>query len=147
MSVITVKSSIRNKQSGFTLIELMIVIAIIGILATVAIPAYQTYSDRSRFAEVVLAASNYKSASEVAVQTGRASAIANLNAGSYGIPPAITTGNAVGQYVDTVTIAGGLITATSTNLSTNTTYTLQAAIVNRGVQWTEGGGCMTAGLC
>ena len=125
----------------------MIVIAIVGILASVAIPAYETYADRSRFSEVVLAAATYKSAAEIAVQTGRAGAVASLNAGSHGIPPAIGSGGAVGSYVDTVNMAGGLITATSTNLTVNTTYTLKAAIVNRGIQWTEGGGCMVAGLC
>ena len=136
-----------QKQQGFTLIELMIVIAIIGILAAVAMPAYQTYADRARFSEVVLAVTPYKSAAEVAVQTGRAGALASLNAGSYGIPPAIGSGNAVGQYVDTVKMAGGLITATSTNLPANSTYTLQATIVNRGIQWTEGGTCLADGLC
>jgi len=142
-----VKSIRKNYQTGFTLIELMIVIAIIGILAAVAIPAYETYADRSRFAEVVLSASAYKSAAEVAVQTGRAGSIASLNDGSYGIPPAIASGGAVGQYVDTVNMVGGLITATSTNITPTTAYTLQAAIVNRGIQWSEGGGCVAAGLC
>ena len=54
-----------KKQQGFTLIELMIVVAIIGILAAVALPAYQTYTQRARFSEVVLATTPYKSAFEV----------------------------------------------------------------------------------
>jgi len=56
-----------KKQQGFTLIELMIVIAIIGILAAIALPAYQDYTARAKISEVVLAASTCKnSISEVA---------------------------------------------------------------------------------
>jgi type IV pilus assembly protein PilA len=138
----------RQRQTGFTLIELMIVIAIMGILATVAIPAYETYADRSRFTEVILAAAAYKSPTEVAVQSGRATTTGQLNAGQLGIPGAVASGTSVGKYVDTIDMAGGVITATSTNLAVApATYTLTATITNNGVFWSASGSCMTVGLC
>ncbi|OSZ64034.1 pilin [Hydrogenophaga sp. IBVHS2] len=62
----------RTLQKGFTLIELMIVVAIIGILAAVALPAYQDYTVRARMSEVVLAASSCRTALTEAFQTAPA---------------------------------------------------------------------------
>ncbi|MCV3287385.1 prepilin-type N-terminal cleavage/methylation domain-containing protein [Aeromonas media] len=58
-----------KRQSGFTLIELMIVVAIVAILAAIALPAYQTYSLRAKFSEVIAAAGPAKTAFEVCAQT------------------------------------------------------------------------------
>ncbi len=60
----------RSMQKGFTLIELMIVVAIIGILAAVALPAYQDYTVRAKVSEVILAASSAKVAVSEAAQAG-----------------------------------------------------------------------------
>jgi type IV pilus assembly protein PilA len=135
---------IKKVQKGFTLIELMIVVAIIGILAAVALPAYQTYTQRARFSEVVLATTPYKSAIEVGLQTGRVPlAVTDLAFGTYGIPaaPAATVNLA------SVTVSGvGAITATGTAAAGGATY-ITAPTLAIPVVWTVTGTCLNLGLC
>ncbi len=133
----------NNAQKGFTLIELMIVVAIIGILAAVALPAYQTYTKRAEFSEVVLAATPYKSAFEIAAQTGKFSALTGVDSGTNGIP---ASAGASG-VVTSVAMDEGVITATGTSDVDSMTYTLTPNGATAPIQWTEGGTCSAAGLC
>ena len=137
----------RN-QKGFTLIELMIVIAIIGILAAVALPAYQTYTKRAKFAEVIAAVAPYKVAIDLAMQKAASgcNAKANMTAGACGIPANITSTEAYG-VVATVTVAAGVITAVGTSDVDGSDYVLTASD-SVPVIWSDTtSGCLSAGLC
>lgn len=147
MKNLNAMNKMTNKaQKGFTLIELMIVVAIIGILAAVALPAYQTYSDRAKFAEAVLAATPLKSTIEVAVQTKSPADLAALAAGALGIPA-----NVAATATDHGTaVAAGVITVTWASDGSSlagVTYTLTPDGITAPITWTQGGTCLTKGYC
>ncbi|HFB3345499.1 TPA: pilin, partial [Neisseria gonorrhoeae] len=101
-------------QKGFTLIELMIVIAIVGILAAVALPAYQDYTARAQVSEAILLAEGQKSAvTEYYLNHGEWPA----NNTSAGVASSAT--DIKGKYVKSVTVAKGVVTAQMASTGVN----------------------------
>ena len=104
----------RTLQKGFTLIELMIVVAIIGILAAVALPAYQDYTIRAKMSEVILAMSSCRTSITEVYQSGPTAA-----PGPDGWGCEITTASQQTKYVAGVhTTANGAVLATVQNIAT-----------------------------
>jgi type IV pilus assembly protein PilA len=117
----------KQIQKGFTLIELMIVVAIIGILAAVALPAYQDYTIRAKVSELVLAASGAKT-------TVAEKAAADGTLASAGSGATIATG---GKVTSATVTAGGQITVggTAASVGTDVTIILSPTLVAGKVTW------------
>ena len=130
----------QRVQKGFTLFELMIVVAIIGILAAIALPAYQNYTVKAKFSEVIVGTSSLKTQVELCAQD--LGTVTGCTGGTNGINADIAA--AVGKIALASTL-NGIITTTaiSTGGLGGQTYILTPTFNAGQTTWTVGGTCLT----
>lgn len=129
---------------GFSLMELLIALVIVGILSAIAVPTYNNYTKRAHYSEIVLATQPYKMAvMECYVASGDLSKCRN---GSEGIP---TDMDQLNDAIKTIEIHDGIITVTpnaKNGIHETDTYVLTPLVKGTQLQWNSSGGAVTAGL-
>ncbi len=130
-------------SDGFTLLELMITLAIVGILMVIAVPKYEHYLRRAHFTEVVQACAPYKLG--VAECFSQTSVLTHCDAASNGVPP---VPHEVVGMVQSVRVRGGVITVTpikANGLTPQDTYVLTPSMKADQLLWHASGGGVERG--
>jgi pilA len=149
MKIQSVFISLKSIKKGFTLIELMIVIAIVAILATVAVPSYQNYTKKAAISELLQASAPLRAEVELCIyNTGKTD---NCSGGQNGIQADVADATKQ-KYVKSTAVKSGAITVTGKNSLENISYTLSASgTAATGVSWTASCGnnaeIFPAGFC
>ena len=135
----------RTLQKGFTLIELMIVVAIIGILAAVALPAYQDYTIRARVSEVILAASSCRTAVSESVQSSQSTGLDLTGTCAFSPTKFVASGSVTSAGI--ITVVGSETTLKGDTLSTANAIQLAPYLNGTALATTNPGVTITEWRC
>ena len=139
------KKTIKTK--GFSLIELMVVLTILGILTAIAVPTYHNYIKRARYAEIIQALAPYKIGVSLCYQSN--DDLKNCSSGDGDIPPDISDANNEKlPLIKSITVSKGVIKATpktTQGFTAKDTYQLTPTITDQALVWTSSGGAVDAG--
>ncbi|GHA74735.1 hypothetical protein GCM10009007_14760 [Formosimonas limnophila] len=146
------KSSAVASQAGFTLLEMLVVIAVVGVLAAIAVPRFQNSLQKAQFVEVVNAAGPYKAAVELCRQ--KTGSYTDCDEATNGVPPKTTNDTTTTKSnVKSVSVADGVITVTaadkfkSAGKTEDMTYVQKPADSGSAISWSVSGECVAAALC